>query len=490
MRMLRRLALVGIVAAAAAIGAPSALAVSGAGWTTVNTATDGSNHCKNGNPGVNCNIYDGKQYVWLNGGPASGGLAPDGSYFFAVLVPGGQPNPNDGGAKNLSDDFDTVANRTFTVTNGEVSAYAGSHDFDSGSGGGAHPNHLPPFIRLMPYADTTNPGGVYIMAICSLANGYPVVPSACKYDAFKVKTGAGKVQAVISGAKYLDANKNGKRDSGETGLANWMIHLTGSDGTNETIATDANGDWTYTVPAHNPTSGTTTYNVEEVQQAGYAQTGNTTDQSIAAGGASVSLASFAYTVTVPNDAVSAVSQLFFGNIVDNPPICTAPTLSPDGNVLSITAQDSDGIAAIIPTFVRNGVFSAPFTFGTTDPVLITVTRNAPGELGLTVNVVDIYGQTTECDPVASKLLGGPLGGRVQTFRGLHRSESKVTIYNGRPGLRSVRLVVNGRRFVVTLKPGQTRRINVAKAMRPGYRNVIKVYSYGRRGNRAMVLIAN
>ena len=111
MRMVRRLALVGIVAAAAAIGAPSALAVSGAGWTTVNTATDGSGHCKNGNPGVNCNIYDGKQYVWLNGGPAAGGLAPDGSYFFAVLVPGGQPNPNDGGAKNLSDDFDTVANK-------------------------------------------------------------------------------------------------------------------------------------------------------------------------------------------------------------------------------------------------------------------------------------------------------------------------------------------------------------------------------------------
>jgi len=491
MRMLRRLVLIGLVVTTAAIAVPAAFAVSGAGYTTVNTATDGSNHCKNGNPGVNCNIYDGKQYVWLNGGPASGGLAPDGSYFFAVLVPGGQPNPNDGGAKNLSDDFDTVANRTFTVTNGEVSAYGGTHDFDSGSAGGAHPNHLPPFIRLMPYADTTNPGGVYIMAICSLAAGYPVVPSACKYDAFKVKSGAGKVQAVISGAKYLDANKNGKRDSGETGLANWMIHLTGSDGTDETIATDTNGDWSYTVPAHNPTSGTTTYNVEEVQQAGFAQTGNTVDQSISAGGASVSLASFVYTVTVPNDAVSAVSQLYFGNIYNKPPICTPPTLSPDGNLLTVIAQDPDGIAAIIPVVVTNGIFSAPFTFGTTDPVTITLTRiDTSTWMGLTVDVVDIYGATTRCDPVASQLAGGPLGGRVQTFKGLHRSESKVTIYNGRPGLRSVRLVVNGRSFVVKLRSGQTRRINVAKAMRPGYRNVIKVYSYGRRGNRAMVMIAN
>ena len=104
----------------------SASAVTGAAFTTVNENVDDSGHCKNGNPDVNCNIYDGKQYVWLNGGPTANGLGPDGQYFFAVLAPGGQPNPNDGGAKNLSDDFDAYTNRTFTVTNGEVSAYAAS----------------------------------------------------------------------------------------------------------------------------------------------------------------------------------------------------------------------------------------------------------------------------------------------------------------------------------------------------------------------------
>ena len=51
--------------------------------------------CKNSQ--VNCNIYGIKPDVWLNGGPAANGLGPDGEYFFAVLVPGGQPNPNDGG---------------------------------------------------------------------------------------------------------------------------------------------------------------------------------------------------------------------------------------------------------------------------------------------------------------------------------------------------------------------------------------------------------
>ena len=53
-------------------------------------------------------------------------------------------------------------------------AYGGTHDFDDNK------------IRLADYADTLNNGGVYILAICSLADGYPVDSSSCKYDAFKV----------------------------------------------------------------------------------------------------------------------------------------------------------------------------------------------------------------------------------------------------------------------------------------------------------------
>ena len=188
-KQLVRLAIV--VAALAAVPAVQAAAVpvTGGVFTSVNVAVDGAGKCKNGNPGVNCNLYTGKPYVWLNGGPGANQLGPDGSYFFAVLAPGGQPTPNDGGLKNLSDDFDAYTNRTFTVTNGEVGAYAGSHDFDSGAGAGPRlPNGLPPMIRLYPYADTTNPGGVYIMAVCYLGatgTSYPVDPKKCKYDAFK-----------------------------------------------------------------------------------------------------------------------------------------------------------------------------------------------------------------------------------------------------------------------------------------------------------------
>ncbi len=185
----RRASLVGAGAALALLGglmsAPPAVAgnappVTGAAFTTTNTGVDGAGHCKNGNEDVNCNIYDGKDYVWLNGGPSTAYVG-DGNYFFAVLVPGGQPDPNDTGAKNLSDDHDSYENRTFSVTGGVVS-YTGNatggetrHDFDSNK------------IRLMPYADTSNAGDVYILAICSLDAGYPIKPSRCKYDAFKVR---------------------------------------------------------------------------------------------------------------------------------------------------------------------------------------------------------------------------------------------------------------------------------------------------------------
>ena len=168
---------------------PDVSPVTGAAFTTINSSYDAvlpitiADLCKNGNPDVNCNIYGSKDYVWLNGGP-SVAYVGNGTYFFAVLQPGGQADPNDGSANNLSDVSPTTStgagdvytNRTFTVSGGTVT-YSGSHIFDGNK------------IRLMGYDDTGNPGGVYILAICSLATGYPVTPSRCKYDAFKVHTG-------------------------------------------------------------------------------------------------------------------------------------------------------------------------------------------------------------------------------------------------------------------------------------------------------------
>jgi len=180
--------------------------VTGAVFTSTNPVDDPGpgNHdlCQNQKdanaPAINCNIYFSKSFVWLSGGPGPSGLA-DGTYMFAVLEPGGQggnDNPNDCTDKNLSDDpavcpssntgaGDDWTHRVFSVASGVITypaaGYPGGHDFVGG------------MIRLMGYDDTTNPGGEYIMAVCSLegrdesATSQPGVdPSLCKYDAFKV----------------------------------------------------------------------------------------------------------------------------------------------------------------------------------------------------------------------------------------------------------------------------------------------------------------
>ncbi len=201
----RVLALV-LAIASLLVAATSAQATSGAAYTTINSTADGGGTganeglCHNGNGNVNCNQYFAKKFVWINGGPDKNGLS-DGTYFFAVLVPGTQHDPNDQPPNtfpkprtdgNLSDDFDPYTNRIFTVTNGEISAYGGTHD----QGIDVNDNNELK-IRLFPYSDTTNNGGVYILAVCQLTGfdkqgdpvnfGYPADPKECKYDAFKIQ---------------------------------------------------------------------------------------------------------------------------------------------------------------------------------------------------------------------------------------------------------------------------------------------------------------
>jgi hypothetical protein len=158
---------------AVASGAP----VTGAVSTSTNeTATVGNGACLHGTP-VNCNIYASADDVWLSGLPSSAALG-DGTYFFAVLKPGAQPDPQDGGVGNLSSPHDSFVDRTFTIVGGTLT-YAGPHQFQNNE------------IELSPFDPTPNPGGVYILAVCQLdspTSTSAVDASSCKYDAFKVST--------------------------------------------------------------------------------------------------------------------------------------------------------------------------------------------------------------------------------------------------------------------------------------------------------------
>lgn len=293
-----------------------ASAVSGAAFTTFNPWVDGDFKvvCKNSQ--INCNIYGTKPDVWLNGGPAANGLGPDGEYFFAVLVPGGQPDPNDGGAKNLSDNYDAYTNRTFTISGGEVSFYGGTHDQDSGDTlnparpycptlHGCIADGSPPFIRLFPYADTSNPGGVYILAICSLGEGYPVDPRDCKYDAFKVKEGAVSYEFMLKGMKFKDFLPQGP-SSTDHGIIDWEIHITGTGFAGEDIdkivMTGQGGYWDFSKSySFNKNSAVSpaVLTICEVVRSGWYQTYPTGDP--------------CYHVTLDPSGIAFADNLIFGN---------------------------------------------------------------------------------------------------------------------------------------------------------------------------------
>jgi hypothetical protein len=182
--------------ALSALEPASALAAGNAAYTTFNPAIEDGGFtggCVHGSE-VNCNTYVSKPDVYVNGGPTGGNGLADGEYFFAVLAPGCQNGGFlDGANGNLSDTTagtgstgcsdsgsdsgDSVANRTFSVSGGVISAYGGTHATGTAKNG----NEI---ISAFPYDDTPNPGGVYIMAICPKG---ATSPAPCKFDAFKVK---------------------------------------------------------------------------------------------------------------------------------------------------------------------------------------------------------------------------------------------------------------------------------------------------------------
>jgi hypothetical protein len=293
--------------------------VAGAGYTTFDEALGG---CLNGaNPnGINCNAYDRKEHVYMSGGPnhPTNGLS-DGSYFFAVLTPGSQlAGFLDGANGNLSDTTvggtvgdngtgDLVGNRTFTITNHEIT-YDGSHEPGTTNNGRAA-------IALFPFDDTDNHGGVYVLAICATT---ATDPSQCKYDAFRIKQGDDPTPQFpfAHGGKYYDANLNGQWDGGEVGIANWQIDY--HDMISGTIATGPDGLFTlelipdtYDFVEKNATNETVLPNGGAIHA--WFQTGNTVDQTSTTGGATATLnGDMTYSIAVDDN--QNVYGLYFGNI--------------------------------------------------------------------------------------------------------------------------------------------------------------------------------
>jgi hypothetical protein len=202
---------------------------------------------------INCNTYADKLDVYVSGGPTAGGIKAAGDYYFAVIEPGSQHAFLGDGTGDLSlCGNDPVSQRTFTVGfdvdgNPIIDSYAGTTHGTATNTNGKFVIDAGDPLNL--YCDTSNGGGVYILAICSVG---ATSDSQCKFDAFKAPSSSCEPNCttpfgVISGAKYHDANANGIRDGGEVGIANWAIDV--HDGFSDTLFTGGDGSFSTTLTA-------------------------------------------------------------------------------------------------------------------------------------------------------------------------------------------------------------------------------------------------
>jgi hypothetical protein len=190
--------LVALAAFALLVFVPGALGSGAAAYTTaIDDGSGGPAGCLNGQ-GIDCNIYSSKDDVYVNGGPTGGNGLPAGTYYFSVLVPGHQNGGFvDGADGNLSD---TTAGATAgDVGSGDsylcrelTVAADGSVSYTPAAGCTTDPHQQGQWVtdntklvtQLMPYDDTSNNGGVYILAVCKVGTNSA---KDCKFDAFKVK---------------------------------------------------------------------------------------------------------------------------------------------------------------------------------------------------------------------------------------------------------------------------------------------------------------
>ncbi len=160
--------------------------------------------------------------------------------------------------------------------------------------------------------------------------------------------------------------------------------------------------------------------------------------------------------------------------------------------LQITVQDTgSGLGTVVATTAVNASVAVPaFTPGATSAVVATATKinqSLSAQVGLTVT--DVAGNVTVCDPVLTTFVRDAGKPETQTFSGLARAESKVTIMNDANGVKKVELWVNGNKFkVADLANGQTTTIDMAAAMRAGNNNTIEIRAIGPKGSSLTVVI--
>ena len=180
------------------------------------------------------------------------------------------------------------------------------------------------------------------------------------------------------------------------------------------------------------------------------------------------------------------------------PACPDPILGTNADGQKTVTQhfvDTGGIDSIEVVSIVNATFELQnFFIGTAGPAMLNATKIDQSQRSfIRIVITDVAGNKSTCDPVLKSVRSTGRAGSAgkQVFGGLGQYEDVMTIRNGRPGLRRVAVVVNGRRFAtLRLRDGQMRKLSLRAAMRPGHKNTVVVRPLDRRRGTADVMISN
>jgi hypothetical protein len=155
----------------------------------------------------------------------------------------------------------------------------------------------------------------------------------------------------------------------------------------------------------------------------------------------------------------------------NPPSCdlTSSGIDDQGRrFIEVTVRDAtSGLASISIIEQNNIIVSVPvFANGIQRALIVRgtkVNQSLSSQLGL--EVVNVAGKVTDCDPVAV-VLGSRGESRSATVHNVTPDEHLVVIYNGDPGVRNLRVRVNRETWqMLGLRPGEVRTLDIASALK-------------------------
>jgi hypothetical protein len=160
-------------------------------------------------------------------------------------------------------------------------------------------------------------------------------------------------------------------------------------------------------------------------------------------------------------------------------------------VLEVLTEDvAEGLCAIEVLHATNASVDIPsFAPGEPGPVIVTATKTDQTQSStIQLRVENCEGLTTVCDPVLSLVVreaGNPVR---HSFSGIPQAESTIEVHNGTPGLRNVKVTVNGVPFRAALRDGEVWTLDAASAMLPGETNIVTIEGRGKPGGSALVVV--